>query len=81
MVPGEYTKTQLRRFGEAQSRLRLTLILDVCKISFHTGMLLQGKVCTLMVSIGGEKVHFLVVSVVPRDGIGHLVFSWHEAAF
>lgn len=66
---GEHTKTQFRRFGEAQLRLRLMLILDICKINFHTVMLLQCKVCALMVSIGGEKVHFLIVSVVPRDGI------------
>lgn len=45
------------------------LILDVCKRTLHTVVLLQCKVCALMVSIGGEEGHFLMVWVVPRDGI------------
>lgn len=66
---GEHTQTPFRRFGEAQLRLRPMLILDVCKRTLHTVVLLQCKVCALMVSIGGEEGHFLMVWVVPRDGI------------
>lgn len=51
-------KHDLGGLGEAQWRLRLTITLDVCKMNFHTVMLLQCKVCTVMVSIGGGKKHF-----------------------
>lgn len=44
------------------------MIMEVCKMNFHTVMLLQCKVCTLMAPMGRGKEYLLIVLVVPRDG-------------
>lgn len=50
------TKTQIRLLGEPQWRLWLTVVMEVCKMNFHTVMLPR-KVCTLTTSVGRGKEH------------------------